>query len=119
MDFALDSPYRLEAKVQRSEIGLWVYGPLDISCNKLSALYDRADPKDFVDVYFIHQELFPLMELLPKAKQKHVGLDNYWLAQAFSRATEIKILPRLIKPVTRDQLAQFFLGYIPLLMQGQ
>jgi predicted nucleotidyltransferase component of viral defense system len=118
MDFALDSPYRLEAKVQRPEIGLWVDGPLDIACNKLSALYDRADPKDFVDIYFIHEELFPLEELLPKAQQKHVGLDNYWLAQAFSRVTEVKILPRLIKPVTHDQLVKFFTGKIPWLMHG-
>ncbi|MCS7222925.1 MAG: hypothetical protein N0A15_16795, partial [Anaerolineae bacterium] len=24
-----------------------------IACNKLSALFDRAEPKDFVDVYFV------------------------------------------------------------------
>ncbi len=117
MDFALDSPYRLKAKVLHSELGFWVDDAIDIACNKLSALYDRADPKDFVDVYFIHQELFPLAELLPQAKQKHVGLDNYWLAQAFSRVTEVRILPRLIKPVTCGQLVEFFTRQIPWLMQ--
>ncbi len=118
MDFALDSPFRLEAKVFRQEIGLWTDNALDMSCNKLSALFDRAEPKDFVDVYFIHHELFPLDELLPKAKQKHVGLDNYWLAQAFSRATGIKMLPRMIKPVTSEQLSEFFTKQIPRLMQA-
>lgn len=118
MDFALDSPYRLEAKMYRAEIGLWIDGPLDLACNKLSALYDRSEPKDFVDIYFIHQELYPLGELLPKAKQKHLGLDNYWLAQSFARAAELEILPRLIKPVTLDQLKEFFTGQVRWLMDS-
>lgn len=87
MDFALDSPYRLE-------------------------------PKDFVDVYFIHHERFPLDELFPRAKQKHVRMDPYWLAQAFSRITEVKVLPRMIKAVTLEQLSEFFTKQIPRLMQS-
>lgn len=117
MDFALDSPYRLEAKVFHEGIGLWTDNLLDISCNKLSALFDRAEPKDFVDVYFIHHEKIPLKELLPKAQQKHVGMDHYWVAQAFSRITEVKILPRMIKPVTLEQLSEFFTEQIRWLMQ--
>lgn len=118
MDFALDSPYRLEPKVQHPELGVWTDTALDISCNKLSALYDRADPKDFVDIYFIHHELYPLNDLLPKAKQKHPGLDEYWLAQAFARVTTLTMLPRLIKPVTLAQLAEFFTSQITRLMQA-
>jgi len=118
MDFALDSPYRLQPTVDHPELRIRMDNVLDIACNKLSALYDRADPKDFVDVYFIHHERFSLDELLPKARQKHVGLDNYWLAQAFSRVTAIKILPRLIKPVTHAQLTDFFTSQIPRLMQA-
>lgn len=118
MDFALDSPYRLEAKILHPEIGLWVDNPLDMACNKLSALYDRSDPKDFVDIYFIHRALYPLPELLPKAKQKHLGLDNYWLAQAFSRAAELKMLPRMIKPVTLAELAEFFTEQVKWLMKS-
>ncbi|MFQ6002810.1 MAG: nucleotidyl transferase AbiEii/AbiGii toxin family protein [Candidatus Zixiibacteriota bacterium] len=52
-DFALDSPYRLEKKIFRQEYGIYVDNVTDISSNKLSALYDRGDPKDFVDIYFI------------------------------------------------------------------
>lgn len=118
MDFALDSPYRLEPKVMRPELGLWTDNALDISCNKISALFDRAEPKDFVDVYFIHHELFPLSALLPKAREKHVGLDNYWLAQAFSRVEEVRMLPRMIKPITLDQLSRFFTQQINWLMQS-
>ena len=118
MDFALDSPYRLEPKVFRQEIGFWTDNALDISCNKLSALFDRAEPKDFVDVYFIHHERFPLDDLFLRAKQKHVGMDPYWMAQAFSRITEVKVLPRMIKAVTLEQLSEFFTKQIPRLMQS-
>lgn len=119
MDFALDSPYRLEPKVLQGEFGLWADSLLDISCNKLSALFDRAEPKDFVDIYFIHQERIPLNELLPKAQQKHVGMDPYWLAQAFARAAEVRILPRMIKPVTIEQLSEFFTKQISWLMRSR
>lgn len=117
MDFALDSPYRLEPKVFRQELGLWTDNLLDISCNKLSALFDRAEPKDFVDLYFIHHEQIPLEALLPKAQQKHVGMDPYWLAQAFARVTEVKILPRMVKPIALEQISEFFTRKITWLMQ--
>ncbi len=118
MDFALDSPYRLEPKVFRQEIGFWTDSVLDISCNKLSALFDRAEPKDFVDIYFIHHERICLKDLFPKAQQKHVGMDPYWLAQAFARVREAKILPRMIKPITPEQLSGFFTEQILWLMQS-
>lgn len=117
MDFARDAPFRFSPTVYRPEVGFLVDNPLDMACNKLSALYDRTDPKDFVDVYFIHHQLFSLEELLPKAQQKHVGLDSYWLAQAFARITDITHLPRMIKPVTLEQLRFFFTDKIRWLMQ--
>jgi predicted nucleotidyltransferase component of viral defense system len=52
-DFAEDSPFRLQSKIRIEEFGIWVDNALDISCNKLSALFDRSATKDFVDVFFI------------------------------------------------------------------
>jgi len=43
---------------------------LDISCNKLSALFDRSEAKDFVDIFFI--------------------------------------VPRMVKPITKEELREFF-----------
>ncbi|MBI3266274.1 MAG: hypothetical protein HYZ67_04365 [Chlamydiae bacterium] len=111
VQFAHDSPYRLEPKVFVEEYGLYIDNLTDISCNKLSALFDRFEPKDFVDVYFIHKEKMPLETLIPLAKKKHVGFDEYWLARAFFRVKQIEFLPRMIKPVTQDELKDFFLSY--------
>jgi len=107
-DFALDSPYRLEKKIFRQEYGIYVDNVLDISCNKLSALYDRGDPKDFVDIYFIDREVIPFERLVEEAKKKHIGLDNYWLAISLAKVEDLSILPRMLKPITFDELKNFF-----------
>lgn len=107
-DFAMDSPFRLEKKCFKEDYGIYIDNILDISCNKLSALYDRSDPKDFIDIYFIAQEIIPFEKLIEDAKKKHIGLDNYWLAVSMKKVEKFVLLPRLVKPVTLDDLKIFF-----------
>lgn len=118
-DFALDSPYRLKEKVFQKEHGIFVDNVLDISCNKLSALYDRNDPKDFVDVYFIDKEILPFEKLVEEARMKHIGLDNYWLAVSLAKIEDVHILPRMLKPVTIEELRRFFKEKAKWLMKTQ
>jgi len=116
IDFAQDSPYRLQPLQENEEMGIQVENLLDIACNKLSALFDRAEPKDFVDIFFICREVLPFDELVEKTKQKHLGLDDYWLAVALQRVEQVEILPRMIKPVTLGELKHFFLDQAKKLM---
>lgn len=116
IDFAQDSPYRI-APVQFDEgMGIQVENLVDIACNKLSALFDRAEPKDFVDIYFICQDVLAFDELVEKTRQKHLGMDDYWLAVALQRVEQVEILPRMIKPVTLEELKGFFLEQAKRLM---
>ncbi|MEJ2207655.1 MAG: nucleotidyl transferase AbiEii/AbiGii toxin family protein [Anaerolineae bacterium] len=115
-DFAQDSPYRLEPTRFDSELQLAVDNPTDIACNKLSALFDRAEPKDFVDVYFIVREFLPFEQLVALARQKHVGMDDYWLAMALAQVERVSMLPRMVKPVSLDELKAFFLARAKELM---
>jgi hypothetical protein len=92
---------------------------LDIACNKLSALFDRAESKDFVDVFFIDKELSPFPQLLEQAKKKHVGLDNYWLAISLLKVEDMKTLPRMVKPLDQSELEAFFLAQAKLLMESK
>ncbi|RLD05015.1 MAG: hypothetical protein DRI32_04735 [Chloroflexi bacterium] len=108
IDFAQESPYRLGNTLKNKELGIEIENFEDIACNKLSALFDRAEPKDFVDVYFICQEKMSFSELVEKTKKKHLGLDDYWLAIALQQAAEIEILPRMIKEISLDDLKKFF-----------
>jgi len=110
LDFALDSPYRLQSIRIDPELDLAIDNPIDIACNKLSALFDRAEPKDFVDVYFVVQEWMAFDVLVARARQKHVGLDDYWLAMALAQVEHVSILPRMVKPISLTEMQAFFLA---------
>jgi len=109
-DFAQDSPYRLEPIRVHPELGIQIDNPTDISCNKLAALFDRAEPKDFVDVYFIVQELLAFDQLVALTRQKHLGIDDYWLAVALAQVERVELLPRMVKPLSLSELKVFFLA---------
>ena len=95
-------------KIFREEYGIHVDNVLDISCNKLSALYDRGDPKDFVDIYFLDREIIPFEKLVDEARRKHGGLDNYWLAVSLAKIEDFRVLPKMLKPVALEELKGFF-----------
>lgn len=116
LDFAQDSPYRLMPIEFNDAFGVKVDNATDIATNKLSALFDRAEPKDFVDIYFICQELMPFEELDRLARQKYVGIDDYWLAAALRRAEHVALLPRMIKPLDMEEMRAFFVDLANLIM---
>jgi len=116
LDFAQDTPFRLLPTTLEPQFGLQIDSTLDIASNKLAALFGRAAAKDFVDVFFIHQEMLPFHDLLPHAREKHVGMDDYWLAISLRRVESIELLPRMIKPIDLATLQAFFLGLADQLM---
>jgi predicted nucleotidyltransferase component of viral defense system len=107
-DFAQDSPYRLKPKEYNEELGIYVDNCLDISCNKLSALFDRSEAKDFVDIYFLDKKIMPFSEILKEAKKKHIGVDEYWLAISFQKINDIVKLPVMLKPLDIEELKTFY-----------
>ena len=109
LDFALDMPGRLLPVQSGKALGMNLDNSLDIACNKLSALYERSEPKDFVDLFFITQKLFPLEELLKNARSKYSYLDDYGLAMAFFKIKGIEKLPRMIKTLQLEELKRYFL----------
>ncbi len=108
MDFAQDSPFRLKS-LEETGVGIRIDNSLDIACNKLSALYGRAEGKDFVDVYFIIRRLYSFEELLRLAKTKHGGLENYWLAMAMQRVERVSQWPSMLIPCDFGEIKAFFL----------
>ncbi|MCH8318929.1 MAG: nucleotidyl transferase AbiEii/AbiGii toxin family protein, partial [Bacteroidetes bacterium] len=80
LDLSLDAPSRLYPTVFNEEYKLFIENITDLCCNKLSALFDRSEPKDFVDIYFIDKEIMKLNKLIALTKKKHIGFEDYWLA---------------------------------------
>ena len=116
IDFAFDTPFRLQPTEMDPQYGIQVDNVTDIACNKLSALFDRSEPKDFVDVYFICHEVMPFSELFPQAGQKHVGMANYWMAVTMRNVKTVQFLPRMIKPLEIAELQACFLNLARELM---
>ncbi len=82
---------------------------LNIAVNKVTALFGRAASKDFVDLYFLLGRRFQLDDLIPLAKEKDPGLTEFYLAGMLRRVAGIKQLPRMIYPLTPEELRTFFL----------
>lgn len=118
MDFALDMPGRLAPLKMLKGFKIKVDNPLDIACNKLSALYERSEAKDFIDIFFIDQQLFKLEDLISKARRKYGDLDTYGLAMAFLKIKGITWWPRMVRPFDRKKVRQFYLSHAKRLAQG-
>lgn len=88
--------------------GMRVDSLRDVSANKLAALVDRFDPKDFVDLYFILQRA-SLEDVRQDAEQKFgLKFSPLFLGGELAKVKRVEALPRMIKPLTRDDLHAFF-----------
>lgn len=80
----------------------------DIAANKLMALLDRFDPKDFVDLYFILQK-FNLQDIRDDVEKKFgIKVDNIFLGGELAKVKNVKALPKMLKPLTINELKDFF-----------
>ena len=82
---------------------------LNVAVNKVTALFGRAVAKDFVDLYFLLKQGYRLEELLELAKEKDLGFSDFYFALMLRRVVDLKQLPRMILPVTLEELCAFFL----------
>lgn len=101
-------PYKRVEKGQIYE-GITVDSLLDIAINKLSTVNQRSSVKDFVDLYYLLKE-FTLWDLMEGVKIKFHQEFEYWiLASDLEFAVnQFNTLPRMIKPLTLDELKNFF-----------
>lgn len=88
--------------------GLKIDGLRDIGANKLMAALERFDPKDFVDLYFILQDE-ELEKIRKDAETKFgVKIGGIFLGGELAKVRRIETLPKMIKPLTIDELKNFF-----------
>ena len=82
----------------------------DIVAGKWMALMDRLEPKDFVDFYFIIKEagisLGAIRELVNK--KFNLKLEASTVGSELAKVRILDKLPRMIKPLTLDELKIFF-----------
>lgn len=83
----------------------------NIAVGKLLALYGRAYPRDFVDVYFLINSGWDLGKLITLGKEKDPGLIEIYLAGMFRQISklEAQYLPDMLKSLDLERMKQFFL----------
>lgn len=90
--------------------GLYIESLEDIFIDKLMCLYDRNDPKDFVDLYYmIHDMEIDIASWLQWVQKKFwVWISHTSFAIACHKANSIRQLPIMKKPLTLIELQNFF-----------
>lgn len=66
-------------------LGGWMLHPVDLAINKVLALAGRDEPRDFVDILFVHASVLPLGGLCWAAAGKDPGFTPLSLLELLKR----------------------------------
>lgn len=88
--------------------GIAVDSEYDLAVNKLAAILDRFDPKDFVDLYFLLQKY--ALTKIREGYEKKFGIktDPIFLGSELNKANRIEAMPKMVKKLRIDELKAFF-----------
>ncbi len=82
---------------------------VNIGSNKILAIFGRIDAKDFIDLYWlVHVGKLDFDDLFSLAKQKDLGLTEFFLATSLHRVNDIAQLPTLLKPMKIPAMKAYF-----------
>jgi len=84
IDWAHDSAWRFMPLV-RDPLGGLLLHPVDLAVNKVLALAGRDEPRDFVDILFVHRSVLPLPGLVWAAPGKDPGFTPLSLLELLKR----------------------------------
>ncbi|MGD2085485.1 MAG: nucleotidyl transferase AbiEii/AbiGii toxin family protein [Candidatus Aminicenantes bacterium] len=86
LQLAYESPFRFELPIE-SPMGVRINNYKDLTTDKFLAFFQRAEPRDAIDLFFILKSE-DFWTLTQQAAQKDPGFDLYWMAVALSRVIE-------------------------------
>jgi hypothetical protein len=84
VDWAHDSAWRFLPIVDEAD-GVRLLHPVDLAVNKVLALAGRDEPRDFVDILFVHRAVLPLGALVWAAAGKDPGFTPLSLLELLKR----------------------------------
>jgi predicted nucleotidyltransferase component of viral defense system len=97
-------------RIEKNNIidGLKTDSLTDIAVNKLLTVTQRSNVKDFVDLYFLLDK-FTIWDLTEGVRIKfRMELEPYILASNFLKVEDFDFLPKMILPLTLEELKTFF-----------
>lgn len=109
LDFVADVPVHF-GEFENFDEKIKVDSMENIAVNKITAIFGRTDPKDFVDLYFLlKKEGFKLDELIAKAKKKDLGITEFYLAGALSNIQNTTQMPEMLVSLSHKELEKYML----------
>ncbi len=88
--------------------GIKVDSLKDIAANKLMAMLDRFDPKDFVDLFYLLRK-FKINDVRKDVEKKFgIVVGDIFLGGELAKVRRIAALPKMFKPLTVEELKEFF-----------
>lgn len=84
VEWAHDSSWRFMPPIKNPEAGI-VLHPIDLAVNKMLALAGRDEPRDFLDILFIHDTILPIGALVWAAVGKDPGFTPQSLLEIIQR----------------------------------
>lgn len=116
IEFARDVPAQMAQSTVQD--GIVIDSFEDIATNKICAILNRqpSESKDFCDLYFILKESsFTLEFLLGLAREKEAILDSedglLLFAANLMAVRNLQDMPRMVKPVSREELEAYLLPF--------
>ena len=106
IDFALYPYKRLEKGFMYQNIS--IDSMIDIGANKIAAVTDRIEVKDFADLFFILQHCTTWDLLRAYEKKFGVELDLVLFCSNLLAVESFEYLPNMIKPLTLNELKTYF-----------
>ncbi len=107
VDFVKDIPVHFGEFKQEGQVK--IDSLENIGSNKVLAIFGRTDHKDFIDLYFIlHETDLTFEYLISLAKQKDVGLSEFYLANSIDQLQTATQMPVLLKPLDVDTYKLFY-----------
>lgn len=80
----------------------------DIGANKLHTILQRTQVKDFVDLHFLLKK-YTIWDLLHFSQTKFgMEIDLIWLASSLLKIDLFEYLPKMLVPLTLEQIKSFY-----------
>ena len=84
---------------------------------KIIKISRRLDAKDYVDLYYlIKDDPARIMPLMEQASKKDAGVDPFLWSRVIADAQTLRVLPRMIHPLTLEDLQKFFMRLQELIL---
>ncbi|MBU1000530.1 nucleotidyl transferase AbiEii/AbiGii toxin family protein [Patescibacteria group bacterium] len=83
----------------------------NIGSNKITAIFNRTEAKDFIDLYSIlRKKLFSFQKLFQDAKKKDLGLSEFYLAHMLLEVKNLKNFPKMLVPFNKGKMESYFVS---------